>query len=71
MKDNMLDDLKSVSIRKRMVTSIEYECKNEQQEDEIFDKVRNIVTDHLDEFAKITYDLEADHKVKVEVIENR
>ena len=38
--------------------------------DEVFDQVHNIVTNHLDDFAKITFDVEADHKVKVEISEN-
>ena len=40
------------------------------KEDEVFDQVHNIVTNHLDDFAKITFDVEADHKVKVEISEN-
>ena len=38
--------------------------------EEVFDQVHNIVTNHLDDFAKITFDVEADHKVKVEISEN-
>lgn len=53
-----------------MVTSIEYDCKKEDKEDEVFETVRTIVSDHLEEIAKITYDLQADHKVKVEVTQN-
>lgn len=67
---SMLDELKDVKIKKHTVTSIEYDCKSEEKEDEVFDTVRDIVTNHLDDFAKITYDLESDHKVKVEIIEN-
>ena len=37
---------------------------------EVFETVRTIVSDHLEEIAKITYDLQADHKVKVEVTQN-
>ena len=67
---SMLDELKDVKIKKHTVTSIEYDCKSDEKEDEVFDTVRDIVTNHLDDFAKITYDLESDHKVKVEIIEN-
>ncbi len=65
-----INDLKSVSLKKHVVTSIEYDCKDASKEEEIFDAVHDIVENHLDEFAKITYDLEPGHKVKVEVIEN-
>ena len=44
--------------------------KKEDKEDEVFETVRTIVSDHLEEIAKITYDLQADHKVKVEVTQN-
>lgn len=67
---NLVDELKSVSLRKHVVTSIEYDCKKEEKEDEVFETVRDIVTNHLDEIAKITYDLSSDHKVKVEVTQN-
>ncbi|MDO4672416.1 MAG: hypothetical protein Q4A76_05850 [Porphyromonadaceae bacterium] len=67
---SLVDDLKSVSLKKHVVTSIEYDCKSEEKEDEVFDTVRDIVTNHLDEIAKITYDIAADHKVKVEVSQN-
>ena len=62
---SMLEELKDVKIKKHTVTSIEYDCKSE-----VFDQVHNIVTNHLDDFAKITFDVEADHKVKVEISEN-
>ena len=67
---SILDELKDVKIKKHMVTSIEYDCKSEDKEDELFDKVHELVTNHLDDFAKITYDVESDHKVKVELTEN-
>lgn len=67
---NLLDDLKQVSLKKHVVTSIEYDCKKEEKEDEVFETVRNIVSNHLDEIAKITYDITGDHKVKVEVSQN-
>lgn len=67
---SMLEELKDVKIKKHTVTSIEYDCKSEEKEDEVFDQVHNIVTNHLDDFAKITFDVEADHKVKVEISKN-
>ena len=59
---SMLEELKDVKIKKHTVTSIEYDCKSEEKEDEVFDQVHNIVTNHLDDLA--------DHKVKVEISEN-
>ena len=67
---SILEELKDVKIKKHTVTSIEYDWKSEEKEDEVFDQVHNIVTNHLDDFAKITFDVEADHKVKVEISEN-
>ncbi|MCF0106510.1 MAG: hypothetical protein HUJ53_07075 [Holdemanella sp.] len=68
---NIVDVLESVSVKKHVVTSIEYECESEKQEDAVFESVRNLVTEHLDDFAKITFDIDqAEHKVKVEVIQN-
>ena len=67
---SMLEELKDVKIKKHTITSIEYDCKSDEKEDEVFDKVHDIVTNHLDDFATITYDLEAYHKVKVEIPEN-
>lgn len=65
-----IDELKSISTKKHVVTSIEYDCQSEDKEDAVFDTVQDILKHHLDEVAKITYDLEADHKVKVEVTQN-
>ncbi len=67
---NYINDLKKVSTKKHVVTSIEYDCKDANKEEEIYEKVHEIIEEHLDEFAKITYDLEPGNKVKVEVIEN-
>ena len=38
---SMLEELKDVKIKKHTVTSIEYDCKTEEKEDEIFDQVHN------------------------------
>lgn len=69
--EKVLDELKSVSLKKHVVTSIEYDCKDEAKENEVFDVVQDVVTNNLDDFAKITYDILQDHKVKVEVIQNK
>ena len=66
-----LNELKDVSLRKKVVTSFEYDCKSEEKEEEIFEMVHSIITENLDDFAKITYDIEPGHVVKVEVIENK
>lgn len=69
---SIMESLDKVSAKKHVVTSVEFDYKSDEKADEIFDAVQNIVTDHLDEFAKITYDVDsAQKKVKVEVIENR
>lgn len=66
---NIVKDLENISIKKHVVTSIEYDCKDEKQEDEVFEAIRNVITENINDFAKVTYDVEADHKVKVEVIQ--
>ncbi|MBP3853646.1 MAG: hypothetical protein J6D18_03660 [Erysipelotrichaceae bacterium] len=60
-----------MSVKKKVVTRLEYECKSEEKEEELFEMVQNIITENLEDFSKITYDIEADHKVTVEVIENK
>lgn len=67
---SLVDELKQVSSKKHVVTSIEYDCKKEEKADEVFETVRDVVTNHLDEIAKITYDVTSDNKVKVEVSQN-
>ncbi|MBB5182002.1 hypothetical protein [Catenisphaera adipataccumulans] len=67
---NIVDELKDVSFKKHVVTSIEYDCKDDTAKDEVYEAVHDIIENHLEDFAKITYDLEPDDKVKVEVIEN-
>jgi hypothetical protein len=67
----IMDELKSVPAKKHIVTSIEYDCRKSDKTEEVFDVVRDIVTDHLDEIAKITYDINnADQSVKVEITQN-
>ena len=68
---NLVKDLEDISVKKHVVTSIEYTCADEKQEDEIFDTVKDVITENINDFAKITYDLDSvEHKVKVEVIQN-
>lgn len=68
---NLVKDLENIAVKKHVVTSIEYSCKDEKQEDEIFDTLRHVITENIDDFAKITYDLDSvEHTVKVEVIQN-
>ncbi|EOS61995.1 hypothetical protein C815_00256 [Firmicutes bacterium M10-2] len=69
---SMVDELNSVPVKKSVVTSIEYDCKKAEKEDEVFDAVRDIVANYQDNFSKITYDLDPmNHKVKVEVSEHK
>ena len=42
----MLEELKDVKIKKHTVTSIEYDCKTEEKEDEVFDQVNNLRKNH-------------------------
>lgn len=68
---SIINELKKIDTRKNVVTSIEYECPNQEKEDEVFDTVREILFNDLDAFSKITYDIDpADHKIKVEVIQH-
>ena len=67
----MIEALEKVSAKKHVVTSVEYDCRKDGKAEEVFDIVQGIVCDHLDDFAKITYDVDSvEKKVKVEVIEN-
>lgn len=66
---SIVKDLENISVKKHVVTSIEYDCSDEKQEDEVFEAVRDVITENINDFAKITYDVEANHKVKVEVIQ--
>lgn len=69
---SMVDELNNVPVKKSVITSIEYDCKRPDKEDEVFDAVRDIVANYQDTFSKITYDLDpVNHKVKVEVNEHK
>ncbi len=66
----IMDELKAVPVKKNVTSTIEYDCKKEGATQEVFDTVREIVADHLEEIAKITYDINPDKSVKVEVIQH-
>ncbi|MDO4466395.1 MAG: hypothetical protein Q4C49_05240 [Bacillota bacterium] len=68
---SLVEELNSIPARKQVVTSVEYDCKTEDKENEVFDTVNSLVVNHLDEMAKITFDIMPGHKVKVEVIQNK
>lgn len=68
---NLLKDLRETKIRKHVNTLIEYQCASDEDQENIYCMVHDLLENHLEEFAKITYDIEPDHKVKVEVIENK
>lgn len=68
----ILKELTQIQGRKHIVTSIEYDTPTDASQDVVFDTVRSILSNDLDEFSKITFDVEPDgSKVKVEVTENR
>lgn len=68
---SLLKDLKGAKIRKNVHTSIEYQCKSDEDQEDIYLIVHDLLENHLDEFAKVTYEIEPENKVKVEVIENK
>ena len=65
-----LEELKSIKARKLVKTAIEYECRSNEQKEEVLNTVRDIITNQLNSFSKITYDLEGDNKVKVELFQH-
>lgn len=67
----ILDELRAVGVRKLVTTEIEYECETEKMQDEVFDRVREIVDDQTNAFSKITYDIDpVNNHVKVSVIQH-
>ena len=63
----MAEELREIPAKKKIITSVEYECSDKGTADEVFSTVTGI----LDELAKITFDRnEADHTCKVEVTQN-
>lgn len=68
---SLTQDLKEAKIRKHVVTSLEYQCKSDQDQEDVYNMVHDLLENHLSEFAKVTYELEPENKIKVEVIENK
>ncbi len=68
---SLTKDLKEAKIRKHVVTSLEYQCKSDQDQEDVYNMVHDLLENHLNEFAKVTYELEPENKIKVEVIENK
>ena len=68
---HILKELKHTNLPKRIDTTIEYKCKTDEDKEAVYSMVHDMLENHLEEFAKVTYDLEPDNVVKVEVIENR
>lgn len=68
---HILKDLKHANLPKRVDTTIEYKCKTDEDREAVYKMVHDLLENHLEEFAKVTYDIEPDDIVKVEVIENR
>lgn len=68
---SLTQDLKEAKIRKHVVTSLEYQCKSDQDQEDVYNMVYDLLENHLNEFAKVTYELEPENKIKVEVIENK
>ncbi|WP_294730977.1 hypothetical protein [uncultured Faecalibaculum sp.] len=67
----MAEELREIPAKKKIITSVEYDCGRKDAADEVFATVTGIVTDHLDELAKITFDRnEADHTCRVELTQN-
>lgn len=67
----MIQELREIPAKKKIITSVEYDCGEKGRADEVFSTVSDIVTEHLDQIAKITFDRnEADHTCKVEVTQN-
>ena len=61
----------SVKTKKHITTKIEYFCNNSEDAERVFEKVTEVLSDYIDDFAKITFDYNAgENKVDVEVIEH-
>lgn len=70
--NTLTKNLMEVQGRKHIVTTIEYDCPSEERQEEVFDCVRDILLENLDDFSKVTYDVDpSGQKVKVEISENR
>ena len=61
----------SVKTKKHITTKIEYFCNDSEDAERVFEKVTEVLSDNIDDFAKITFDYNAgENKVDVEVIEH-
>ena len=61
----------SIKTKKHITTKIEYFCKGASDVEDVFEKVTDVLTTNVDDFAKITFDYDAgENKVDVEVIEH-
>ena len=61
----------SVKTKKHITTKIEYFCNDSEDAERVFEKVTEVLSDNIDDFAKITFDCNAgENKVDVEVIEH-
>lgn len=61
----------SINTKKHITTKIEYFCKDASDVEDVFEKVTDVLTTNVDDFAKITFDYDAgENKVDVEVIEH-
>ncbi len=61
----------STKTKKHVTTKIEYFCKDKDDVEKVFDKITNVLTTNIEDFAKITFDYNAnENKVDVEVIEH-
>ncbi len=71
-KNDMLASLKgSVKTKKHITTKIEYFCQDSNDVESVFEKVTDVLSANIDDFAKITFDYDAaNNKVDVEVIEH-
>ena len=61
----------SVKTKKHITTKIEYFCNDSEDAERVFEKVTEVLSDNIDDFAKITFDYNTgENKVDVEVIEH-
>lgn len=59
-------ELLAIQGNKKVVTSIEYRT---DQPDQVVSAVQDVLTNHLNEFSKITYDIVDENSVRVELTE--
>ncbi|WP_075877939.1 hypothetical protein [Merdibacter massiliensis] len=71
-KNDMVSSLiETAKVKKHVTTKIEYFCEDTEEVEKVFDKVTELLTTNLDDFAKITFDYSpSENTVDVEVIEH-